>query len=128
MRIKKTTRPQKKKSSQKNNRSQNHSSGDGKIAGRAGVLHPFPKGNGQAALRLASARMEEAVNLTKAIGLNVVSAKTMALVRPVPATLLGKGAVELFQRQIVDEAMELIVIDHPLTPVKQRNLERAWNL
>jgi len=51
----------------------------------------------------------------------------MAFVRPVPATLLGKGAVELFQGLIVDEAMELVVIDHPLTPVQQRNLERAWN-
>ncbi len=58
--------------------------------------------------------------------MQVVCEETVSLVRPVPATLFGKGTVERFHDQITADAIELVVIDHPVTPVQQRNLERAW--
>ena len=47
--------------------------------------------------------------------------------RPVPATLLGGGAVERLGAIIEAEGVEVVFVDGQLTPVQQRNLERAWN-
>ncbi|PCJ60476.1 MAG: GTPase HflX [Rhodospirillaceae bacterium] len=98
----------------------------GKASARACVLSPFLKGSGHEPLRHAEARLREAVNLTEAIGLKVVCEETVSLARIVPATLFGKGTVERFHDQITADDIELVVIDHPVTPVQQRNLERAW--
>jgi GTP-binding protein HflX len=46
--------------------------------------------------------------------------------RPVPATLLGRGNVENLRAIIADNAIGLVIIDAPLSPVQQRNLERRW--
>ncbi|MBP5855582.1 GTPase HflX [Marivibrio halodurans] len=70
-------------------------------------------------------RLEEAVGLAEAIALDVVSAETVPLNRPVPATLLGGGVVERMARTVEDEAIDLVIVDNALTPVQQRNLERA---
>jgi GTPase len=48
------------------------------------------------------------------------------LARPVPATLFGSGNVETLRSVIVDDNVGLVVIDGPLSPVQQRNLERRW--
>ena len=62
-----------------------------------------------------------------AIDLKVVHREWFALNRPVPATLLGGGAVERLNAIIDDESVEVAFVDAQLTPVQQRNLERAWN-
>src|SRR5690606_6703299 len=47
--------------------------------------------------------------------------------RPVPATLFGSGKVEeIAAMQRIHEA-GLVIVDHPVSPVQQRNLEKAWN-
>jgi GTP-binding protein HflX len=46
--------------------------------------------------------------------------------RPVPATLFGRGTVENLGTVIADNAIGLVVVDAPLSPVQQRNLERRW--
>jgi GTP-binding protein HflX len=43
-----------------------------------------------------------------------------------PATLLGEGHVEMIGRALKEQEAELVVVDAALTPVQQRNLERAW--
>ncbi len=43
-----------------------------------------------------------------------------------PATLLGEGQVEIVGRALKDQDAGLVVVDASLTPVQQRNLERAW--
>ncbi|MCE2510535.1 MAG: GTPase HflX [Alphaproteobacteria bacterium] len=121
----KTSRSPKKPA--KNNEPRENPPGNGKAGNRAYVLHPFLKGNGHEFLRHAEARLEEAANLARAIGLDVVRAEPLTLTRPVPATLLGKGTVERLHEWMADEVIGLVVIDHPLSPVQQRNLERAWN-
>jgi len=43
-----------------------------------------------------------------------------------PSTLLGEGIVERIGERIAAESVDLAVIDAALSPVQQRNLERAW--
>lgn len=76
--------------------------------------------------RAEHARLAEAVGLAHAIDLNIVSSGVIPVARPRPGTLFGKGKVEELKGIIAAEAIELVVIDHPLAPVQQRNLERAW--
>src|SRR5579863_50734 len=93
------------------------------------VIHVEPKNRRgpQAALREARARLAEAVGLTAAIHLNVVEAQVAPLARPTPATLLGSGKVEEIARLAKSGEPEVIIVNAHLTPVQQRNLERAWN-
>jgi GTP-binding protein HflX len=95
-------------------------------SGRALVLHPFAK-SGERGRRSPEARLDEAVGLAQAIGLDVVIAECAALGRRQPSTLLGAGKVEELELRIADERVEVAVIDAGLTPVQQRNLEKALN-
>ncbi|HYM04646.1 MAG TPA: GTPase HflX [Stellaceae bacterium] len=90
------------------------------------VLHPYAKRGAHEERRVPEARLQEAVSLTLAIGVQVVHAETVPLERPRPATLIGQGKIEELQPRIADEHVEVIVVDAALTPVQQRNLERAW--
>ena len=78
--------------------------------------------------RSAEARLAEAIGLAQAIDLKVVHAGTMALSKIKPATLLGSGKVEEFKGLIAALEAGLVIVDHPLTPVQQRNLEKAWDV
>ncbi len=44
-----------------------------------------------------------------------------------PATFLGTGKVEELAGVVRAEEAELVVVDTALSPVQQRNLEKAWN-
>jgi GTP-binding protein HflX len=46
---------------------------------------------------------------------------------PRPATLFGTGKVESLKAQIAEQQIDLVIIDHPVSPIQQRNLERAWD-
>ena len=70
--------------------------------------------------------LDEAVSLARAIGLEIVFAGSARLKGPRPATLFGTGKIDEYRRQITDSRVELVVVDGQLTPVQQRNLERAW--
>jgi GTPase len=77
--------------------------------------------------RPVEARLEEAAGLARAIALDVVRAEIVRLAKPVPATLFGSGNVEMLRGIIADEKVGLVIVDAPLSPVQQRNLERAWS-
>ncbi|HUN49615.1 MAG TPA: GTPase HflX [Candidatus Sulfotelmatobacter sp.] len=94
-------------------------------AKRALVLHPHGKRAWGEQRRRPEARLAEAVGLTEAIGLVVAHAETVPLERPRPATLIGQGRIADFKTLIEAEAVEVVVVDAPVTPVQQRNLERA---
>jgi GTP-binding protein HflX len=89
------------------------------------VLSPVLRG-APAGPRSAEARLEEAVGLAHAIDLDVVHDEVVRLSQLRPATLLGSGAVERFKDLIAAEEIGLAVVDWALTPVQQRNLEKAW--
>ena len=50
----------------------------------------------------------------------------MRVTRWRPATLLGSGAVDAYGALIGEREIAVAVIDATVTPVQQRNLERAW--
>ena len=108
--------------------------GDGQALPRAIVLVPLLKGRAgegeeasQAPRRPPEGRLQEAVALAQAVGLDVAAAHLAALRRPVPATLFGAGKVEEIAALARVEEAGLVIVDHPLSPVQQRNLERAWD-
>jgi GTP-binding protein HflX len=77
--------------------------------------------------RSGEAQLAEAVSLAEAIGLDVAAALIVPLRKPVPATLLGAGKVEEIAALVRVNDAEPVVVDHPLSPVQQRNLEKAWS-
>lgn len=77
--------------------------------------------------RSSEERLAEAVKLAEAIRLDVTATLIVPLRKPAPATLLGAGKVEEIAALARIHDAELIVVDHPLTPVQQRNLEKAWS-
>ena len=77
--------------------------------------------------RTPQARLEEAVGLATAIDLDVRASGVVSVSQPKPATLFGSGKVEELAGIVRIEEAELVVVDHPLTPVQQRNLETAWD-
>jgi GTP-binding protein HflX len=64
--------------------------------------------------------------LARAIDLQVVRAEIVRVVRPAPATLFGSGNVEMLRGIVAENEIGLVVVDGPLSPVQQRNLERRW--
>lgn len=91
------------------------------------VVHPVisaqAKGQGGAVSDPEEA-LAEAVGLAEAIRLDVVHREIVNLSRITPATLLGGGVIERLKSVVEDQEAYLVYIDHPLTPVQQRNLER----
>ena len=79
------------------------------------------------ARRSAEHRLAEAVGLTASIGLAVVHSAVLPLRGRRPATLLGTGQVAMQERAMTEQDVAVAVIDATLSPVQQRNLERAWH-
>jgi GTPase len=90
------------------------------------VLHP-DRGRRED-LRAACARLTEAVGLAEALDLKVVEAVVVPLRAPTPATLLGGGKVAEIATMALALQLDVVVVDDTLSPVQQRNLERAWQL
>jgi GTPase len=90
-------------------------------------VEPKRRGEGDRLDRDADARLAEAVGLTAAIGLDIVSEQIVPLARPVPATYIGSGKVEEIASEARALMPEVIVVNADVSPVQQRNLEKAWN-
>ena len=93
---------------------------------RAAIFHPSIKSRIPVA-RPPEARLDEAVGLACAIDLNVVARNVLPLTRPRPATYLGSGTVAKLAERIAYDEIELVYVDTALSPIQQRNLERAWS-
>ncbi|WP_428375174.1 GTPase HflX [Lichenicoccus sp.] len=76
-------------------------------------------------IRAAEARLEEAVGLAASIGLVVVRQAVLPLRARQPATLLGSGQVKALHDALAADQVSVAIIDARLSPVQQRNLERA---
>jgi GTP-binding protein HflX len=101
----------------------------GSPTGRALVIEPVLRRAASrivAADRLPAARLDEAIGLARAIDLEVEQSGIVMLSAVRPATYLGKGKVEEFAGLVKTHAAELVVMDCALSPVQQRNLEKAW--
>jgi GTPase len=102
----------------------------GSGTGRAIVIEPHLRGS-QAAVaaraRSPDAKLDEAVGLAQAIDLDVLESGLVPVGQIRPATFLGKGKVEEIAGLAKSLEAGLIVMDCALSPVQQRNLEKAWN-
>ena len=90
---------------------------------RALVLHPAIRGRKP---EEAAAGLAEGEALTRAVELDLVGGELVWLSRPHPATYIGPGKVEEIGTRIAAEEIALVIVNGPLSPVQQRNLERAW--
>ena len=77
--------------------------------------------------RSDESRLEEAIGLALAIDLTVVQGLIVPVAQPKPGTLLGTGKIEEIGHLLNEHNAGLVIVDHPLTPVQQRNLEKEWN-
>ena len=91
---------------------------------RAVVVHPDRR---EGADRAAAERLEEAVGLARALDLDVRAEEIVRVRKPVPATLFGSGKVEELAALVRAAEAEAVVVDDQLSPVQQRNLEKAWD-
>ncbi|HKX92243.1 MAG TPA: GTPase HflX [Sphingomicrobium sp.] len=73
--------------------------------------------------RSVDARLEEAEGLAQAIGVRLVGARAFRLRAVRPSTLLGRGQVEEVAGLVRDNDAGLVVVDAPLAPIQQKNLE-----
>lgn len=90
---------------------------------RAAVILPHWRGDGAA--RTSDARLEEGLGLAGAIGLDIAYSECVQLRAPSPATLLSGGKVEALATIVRDAQIEIVIISAALSPIQQRNLERA---
>lgn len=94
---------------------------------RAAVLHPDLKGRGDNR-RLPENAMAEAVSLAEALDLDVRSAVVVPVSKPKAGELFGSGKVEELGKTFENEEVELVIVDGPLSPIQQRNLEERWKV
>src|ERR1700751_2624527 len=78
-------------------------------------------------VRDSEARLDEAKGLAAAIAPTAADALIAPIAQIRPATYLGKGKVEGITGLIAGHDIELVVVDCALSPIQQRNLEKAWN-
>ena len=111
--------------------------GPAAAVGRALVVHPALKSHPAAKSpeapnslgangRTPAVRLEEALALARAIALTVVHGEVVRLAGRRPATLFGTGTVARLDTVVTELEIDIVVVDAALTPVQQRNLERAW--
>ncbi|WP_377505533.1 GTPase HflX [Octadecabacter sp. R77987] len=100
---------------------------DERSAMRAYVLHPELKVAGSK--QSAEPALAEAVALGDALpDLDVVGAEIVRLPKLHPGMLFGKGKIAELKQRIHDAEAGLVLIDGPVTPVQQRNLEKEWGV
>ncbi|WP_037915986.1 GTPase HflX [Sulfitobacter sp. 20_GPM-1509m] len=94
---------------------------------RAFVLHPDIKSDRNR--RGAELALAEAVSLAHALRhLEVVGHLAVPLPKVHAGMLFGKGKIEELRARFEAEEIELVLVDGPVTPVQQRNLEKAWGV
>ncbi len=91
---------------------------------RTVVLHPARLNGSE---RDPSDALEEAVSLAAALDLEVVASDAVPLPKARAGTLFGSGKLEELAELVSSNEAGLVVVDAVVTPVQQRNLEKAWN-
>jgi GTP-binding protein HflX len=90
------------------------------------VLYPFEKTSEKNLLeRSPDSRLAEAIGLAHAIDIDLVGGALAPLRAIKPSTYIGQGKIDELKSLVKAEEIELIVFDCELSPIQQRNLERA---
>lgn len=91
------------------------------------MLHPDLKAAKRR--RLPEHGLAEAVALAAAMpNLQVVGAEVVRLAKVAPGTLFGSGKVTELKQSLADQKIDLVLVDGPVSPVQQRNLEKEWKV
>ncbi len=91
------------------------------------MLHPDLKS--ARTRRLAEHGLAEAVSLAAALpNLEVLGAEVVRLPKLHPGMLFGAGKVDELTARIKALKVDLVLVDGPVTPVQQRNLEKEWGV
>ena len=94
---------------------------------RAFVLHPDIKSDRKR--RIPEHGLAEAVSLAAALpDIDLAGAEVVRLPKVQPGTLFGSGKVAELKARFAEADIGLVLIDGPVTPVQQRNLEREWKV
>ncbi len=94
---------------------------------RAWVLHPDIRSDTQR--RDPGPALDEAVALAAALpDLEVAGQEVVRLPKAHPGMLFGSGKIDELKARFSEAKIELVLIDGPVTPVQQRNLEKAWGV
>ena len=94
---------------------------------RAWVLHPDIKSDNQR--RASGPALDEAVALAEALPQLEVAGADVVPLRTVHAgTLFGSGKIDEIKARLLADEVELVLVDGPVSPVQQRNLEKAWDV
>ena len=95
---------------------------------RAYVIHP-DIGDARKQRRTPEHALAEAVALAHALpGIEIVGDEVARLRKPDPGRLFGKGKLAEIGQRLQDAEVELVLIDGPVSPVQQRNLEKDWGV
>jgi GTPase len=89
------------------------------------VLHVARK-SGADHSRSEVSRLEEAIALTAAIGLEVAEGVIATIARATPATLIGAAKADEIKRLCHEIEPQVVIVNAQLSPVQQRNLEKLW--
>src|SRR5437588_5937498 len=101
--------------------------GEAPVTGRALVIEPVLRRASTTGARPPAAKLDEAIGLARAIDLEVEQSGIVMLNALRPATYLGTGKVEEISGLVKSFDAGIVVMDCALSPVQQRNLEKAWN-
>lgn len=94
---------------------------------RAWVLHPDIKTDNER--RIAEPALAEAVALAEALPELEVVGQDIVILRTVSAGMMfGSGKIEELKQRFEEAEVELVLVDGHVTPVQQRNLEKAWGV
>ncbi len=93
---------------------------------RAFVVHPHRKGAEKR--RDPEASLSECVALARALSVDVRAAQVVSLATIRAGALFGEGKIAELAASMAAHEIELALIDAPVTPVQQKNLEKAWNV
>ncbi|APE45365.1 GTPase HflX [Sulfitobacter alexandrii] len=94
---------------------------------RAWVLHPEIRSDPDR--RTPKPALDEAVALARALPqLEVVGADVVPLRTVDAGKLFGKGKIAELHDTLKEAEVELVLVDGPVSPVQQRNLEKTWGV
>lgn len=78
--------------------------------------------------RLEAHDLDELDALARSAGLEPVMREVLRRSRPDPGLYLGSGAAERIADQLRTARIGLVLFDHPISAIQQRNLERLWKV
>ena len=94
---------------------------------RAYVLHPDIRSDRDR--RAPGPALNEAVALAAALpGLEVLGSEVVPLPKVHPGQLFGTGKTDELKARLKAAEIELVLVDGPVSPVQQRNLEKMWGV